>query len=300
MEATIIDGIADRLYASSPADILFHYTSLSAMQSIVEHRCIWATDVRYFSDAAELMHFVHGLHVAIEQRTEPSQSDVLQQFRSWLSERLPQVAADTGPAHVGHMVFAVSFSAHGNLLSQWRAYCEPAKGVSLGFKPAAIAQTAVEQGFKLGKCIYDHRVQNELVNQVLDGVMSLATELGPNHLRNPSRPFHGAFDTIENALLRIGALFKHPAFRDEVEWRAVSPVPASDIDGNIRYRDGASMLVPYIPFRLATSDSAMPLSDVFIGPTPHTKLAVESVSGYLNSHKISSGVFYCDIPYRTW
>ena len=125
MLVSSIESIANRLYAAPPADLLFHYTSLSALQSILRDRCLWATDLRYFSDAA-VKHLMNALHAGIQKRIqEGGATEALQQFREWLSERLPQ----------GDMVFAASFSAQGDLLSQWRAYCPPGKGVSLCFKP---------------------------------------------------------------------------------------------------------------------------------------------------------------------
>ena len=289
MQATTIERIANELYAESPADILFHYTSLGAMCSIVDGQCIWATDVRYFSDASELTYLM-ALHRGIDQRTERAHSEILGQFHRWLSERLPQ----------GNMVFAVSFSVQGNLLSQWRAYCQSGRGVSLGFRPAAIAQAATEQAFALCKCLYDQKEQDELVSRVLDAVVSLGSDVGLDNKRHPTESYFGVFEGIENSLLRIGAVFKHPAFREEVEWRAVSPVFTSHVGTGIRWREGLSMLVPYIHFRLAATTSAIPLGDVFVGPTPHIDSAMDSISRYLSSHHISPGVFNCGIPYRTW
>lgn len=290
MDSTTIERIAGELYAASPADILFHYTSLSAMQSIVESQSIWATDVRYFSDASELTYLMQALHRGIDERTEHNQSEILRQFHRWLSDRLPQ----------GNMVFAASFSVQGNLLSQWRAYCQPGKGVSLGFRPTAIERAAAEQTFSLGKCLYDQKEQGELVSRVLDAVQSLGEDVGMDSNRHPTQSFFGVFERIENSPLRIGAVFKHPAFSEEVEWRAVSPVFTSYVNAGIRWREGLSMLVPYIHFRLAASAATIPLSDVFVGPTPHFNSAMDSISRYLSSHHISPGVFNCGIPYRTW
>jgi hypothetical protein len=120
--AATIESIAARLYATPPSDILFHYTSIGVLQPILRDRSLWATDIRFFSDAAELKHLMHGLHAAIRTRTPDER---LTQFSNWLADRLPH----------GNMIFAVSFSTQGDLLSQWRAYSPAAKGISLGFDP---------------------------------------------------------------------------------------------------------------------------------------------------------------------
>ena len=282
-----VETIANDLYAPSPDDLLFHYTSLGAMQSILRERSVWATDIRFFSDAAELMHLMHALHHGIRSRNG---NIVLQQFRDWLSVRLPS----------GNMVFAVSFSAQGNLLSQWRAYCPPAKGVSLGFDPAEIVRLASEQSFSVGRCLYDRKEQEALVNEILDSVLSLAVAMGQDTKRHPTQSYHSVFETVETPLLRIGALIKHPAFREEFEWRAVSPVLTDFVNSGIRYREGTSTLVPYLDFHLADSTSAVRLSSVFVGPTPHVNLAIDAISRCLSGHGTSLGVFSSGIPYRTW
>jgi hypothetical protein len=287
MPTPAVENIAKRLYAASPADILFHYTSLGAMQSILKHRSIWATDIRFFSDAAELRHLMNSLHDGIRKRSE---NEVLSQFRDWLADRLPH----------GNMVFAVSFSAQGDLLSQWRAYSPPAKGVSLGFNPEAIVHVASEQSFSVGRCLYDRKEQDQIVGEVLDSVEPLAVGHGEDAHRHPTQSYHTAFETIETPLLRIGALFKHPAFREEAEWRAVSPVLTDVVHSGIQYREGASTLVPYIEFKLATLSSPLPLSSVIVGPTPHVNLASDAISRCLSGHGASPGVYPSVIPYRTW
>jgi hypothetical protein len=304
MQPARIEHIANRLYAA-PADILFHYTSLRAMQSMLKHRSIWATDIRYFSDAAELRHLMNALHEGIEKRDS---SEVLRQFHDWLSERLPRrssatnVATPSGGAvsPEGGMVFAVSFSAQGDLLSQWRAYSPPGKGVSLGFDPAVVARLAAEQSFSVGRCLYDRKKQEDLVNEILDALTSLAVEMGEDPKREATQSYYGVFQAIETPLLRIGALFKHPAFREEVELRAVSPVLTNVVDAGIRYREGSSTLVPYLEFQLESSSSPMPLTNVFVGPTPHVTLASDAIHRCARSHGTAPDVLSSIIPYRTW
>lgn len=113
---------------------MYHYTSLKALTEIVASGCLYATDIRFFSDAAEMKHTADILRIYIAQRIESQtpHSKLLSQLREWVSERL------TG----GHMQLVVSFTANGNLLSQWRSYCPHGKGVSIGFRPEVVFQIA--------------------------------------------------------------------------------------------------------------------------------------------------------------
>ena len=101
--------------------------------------------------------------------------------------------------------------------------------------------------------------------------------------------------------MRIAAILKHPSFQEEEEWRMVSPV-FSDLDrAPIRFREGTSMLVPYLEFRLATAPGApLELEHLFLGPTPNISISMNSLELCLARHGIRprSGISYCQIPYR--
>jgi Protein of unknown function (DUF2971) len=290
-----IDQIVRELYAQRPTTVLYHYTSLGALQEIVESRQLHATDVHFFNDAAEFKHTVHLLQLAMAQ--SPGKEGVTtrlhEQFKNWLRNRLT----------MGHTVFVSCFTANGNLLSQWRSYCDRVKGISLGFLPEYLSRSAVNQSFHLAGCIYDAVRQTQIAAAVLHAVEELAADMGESRDLHPSNSFHTVFEAVEGHLLRIAALLKYPAFEEEEEWRAVSPTVTNYVETPIEYREGHSTLVPYVRFSLPTNpNEALELQHVFVGPTPHINNAVTSVSNYLSKAHASPrvGVTYCGIPYTTW
>lgn len=290
MAADPIAEIVKRLYRATPPGVhLFHYTSISSMCSIVRGRCLRATDIRYVSDAAELHHLMRALRYGAVNKVGLGQDEVIKQFTGWISDRLP----------AGNMLFAASFSAQGNLLSQWRAYTPKGTGVSLGFSSNDLLNTARRQSFMVGRCIYDHAEQTQLASEIIDAVIEVATRIGPSSSAHPTEAYYPAFQTVENSLLQVGALFKHGAFREEEEWRAVSPVLTSYVNASIEYREGPSMLVPYVTFRFS-SEHPIPIGEVFVGPTPHENLAMRSVGQFFASEGASPHMVNSSIPYRTW
>jgi hypothetical protein len=50
-------------------------------------------------------------------------------------------------------------------------------------------------------------------------------------------------------------LFKDQAFREEDEWRLVSPVISNYLTAPIKFREGRSLLTPYINFDLPAGDN---------------------------------------------
>lgn len=294
----MIHDITQKLFADIPQETLYHYTSFRGLLGIVESRVLWASDVRYMNDSAEMKHSVDLVRDDVTRRLAEGHHHpkLLNQFLEWITYRITN----------GHMLFGASFRSNGNLLSQWRSYSAPGKGVSIGFDPDDILLRARDQSFQIGKCIYDSTVQRRLIEQIVDAVVDLADARGEGDDSaegQPSRSYHPAFERVESDLLRIAALLKHPSFQEEEEWRIVSPVITDYVRSPVLFREGASMLVPYFEFKL-TSGSGEPISleHLFLGPTLNINLSMDSLKLYLAKQGINPrrGISYCQIPYRQW
>lgn len=285
-------------YGEYPTAPLYHYTSLAGLMGIVNNKYLFATDIRFFNDAAEMAHTAHLIGNEIAQRIGRPGAKVrlLEQLRAWVAHRLRN----------GNMQFVVSFTTNGNILSQWRGYCPKGQGVSIGFHQNVLRSCAVNQGFSLGRCRYDLREQTQITKGIVDAIEALAEQRGENldpSERHPLNSFHDVFEEIEEDLLRIAALLKHPAFQEEQEWRAISPITSNFVQAPILYREGRSMLQPYMPFELpAGKDEGLQLEHVFLGPTPNPDLSMASLSQFLSKSNANPrrGITYCQMPYRDW
>jgi Protein of unknown function (DUF2971) len=288
--------IAHDLYAEQPAESLYHYTSIRGLLGIVPSGVLRATDVHYLSDAAEMRRTASLLRGAAAgvSAGDDFVTRLHGQFFRWLDNRLNEL---------GHALFVGCFTANGNLLSQWRSYCDAGKGVSLGFASNALIKSAADQSWLIGKCIYDESEQNRLAATILSAVEAQARQEFPpsQHLTfNATQQF---FVRIEDDLLRIAVLLKHTAFSEEQEWRIVSPITPDYMAAPIEFREGQSMLTPYMNFRLpSTTDKPVDLEHIWVGPTPHVMNSVVAVNNYLAKQHANPrcGVGYCGIPYRTW
>lgn len=291
----MIKNLSNDLYAERPSGTLYHYTSLSGLEGILNTSSLWASDIRYLNDAAEMQHTAEVIRIEIAKRLESGSGNptLLSQFKEWIFDRLEN----------GHMLFVASFTANGNILSQWRGYCQHGKGVSLGVDSGFILDCATRQSFQIGKCIYDYDRQMQLASQIIASIERLAEQVGEadKSRRHPSQSFHDIFEAVESDILRIASLLKHPSFKEEDEWRVVSPVLTNYITSPICYREGHSMLVPYLEFKLGRKDK-MQFDHIYIGPTPNINLSMSSLSRFLSRKNAapSSGITYCDIPYRQW
>ena len=178
------------------------------------------------------------------------------------------------------------------------------KGVSLGFNPNYILGCAREQSFQIGKCIYDLSDQRRLIKQVVDAVEYLAQEHCKNSdttEKHSSQTYYDVFEKIESDLLRIAAILKHPSFQEEEEWRIVSPALTDYVTSPVLFREGTSMLVPYVEFKLLQEkNKPIALEHIFLGPTPNINISMNSLIMFLAKNGVNpeKGISYCEIPYR--
>lgn len=288
-----MNTIVAPLYELKPNSRLYHYTSLDAIQNIVKEGGLWATDIHYFNDSAELGHTAGLLRSEIRRRLADGIGNraILDQMLQWAGERITN----------GHTLFVTSLTPDGNLLSQWRGYCSYGKGLSLGFSAAHVVRCAAEQSYNLGQCIYDSSRQREIVRAIINIVEALAASEGPAppSKAHPSQSYYPTFSKCEDAILRIAALFKDSAFKEEAEWRAVSPVVSDYVHDDIEYRTGQSTLVPYKLFKLVRAGQAkLELEHLFIGPTPHMGLSMNSLVQFLSRNGLSPNIENGLVPHR--
>ena len=286
----MISTITEALFSEPPQETLYHYTSLSGVLGIIGSRTLWASDIRYMNDSAELRHTADLVANEVAKRINEGHSrpHLLTCFLDWVKHRITN----------GHILFGASFRANGNLLSQWRGYSSVGKGASLGFNPRTVVACAEKQHFRMGRCIYDRVEQQALIAQVIDSVEVLAEAIEDGVER---AIYHQLFEHLESDLLRLAAILKHPSFEEEQEWRLVSPVVSDYRHAGVNFREGRSMLVPYMLFSLVAEDKdAVDLDHVYLGPTPNISLSMNSMKMCLAKHNIrpANGIEYCQIPYR--
>jgi hypothetical protein len=258
---------------------------------IVESGNIWASEVKYLNDADELTHLAEWIRseVAVRSdRCEGTEGEIMGQFQTWSRERLTN----------GHMLFVAAFTENGNLLSQWRGYCPFGKGVSIGFSQAKISAVSQAADFSLGPCIYDSETQSKIVADIVDGVVEEGLRQGPSTAKHPSQCYYHVFEELEPLILRISALVKNRSFKEEKEWRLVSPIHTNFVTAPIKYREGSTMLIPYLEIPLQWGADTVDIEHLYIGPTPTPNLSMTSAGRYLRKHVTCPRISNSMSPFR--
>lgn len=269
-----------------PPARLYHYTGQSGLLGIIGQREIWASHTQYLNDTRE---FRHGTDILVD---ELDRLKGLERDNSALLDQMK--AALPGIERVN--VCVCSFSAEGDVLSQWRAYGSSTAGFSIGFSGQFLRGVAERLQFWLAPVLYEETEQRSFVGRLVEDVLA-----------EDAHRDHRADDTVDRALgsnlvaylSRYAPLLKHGSFAEEREWRIVSrPLPCSH--ERFGYRVGASMLIPY--FRIPLSEELpFAVEEVVVGPTPHPDEAARAVEGLLERHDLHNVVVrVSSAPYRSW
>jgi hypothetical protein len=278
----------------SPHGMLYHYTSQRGLLGIVGDKKIWSTNLRYLNDSTEFSYTIDLTARALNGRPTEVKEFILDILTSHLN------SLETGP------VFISSLSTQRDQLSQWRGYCPYSGGFMIGFDRAELQRLAKEQGFGLAHCIYCLAKQRKIINKEIEYLSQIIHPDDSDESPQPNIEFDEYTHAVNKArltfalnLLLLAPRFKHPSFNQEDEWRLVSD-PTDRIPRKIKFREGKSIIVPYIEFSLSNKMSGMPIKEIMVGPTPHPDLSLNSVGELLTNKGISCHISKSDVPFRAW
>jgi hypothetical protein len=279
------------ILSRQPPAVLYHYTTQGGLLGIVGTQEIWASHTQYLNDTRE---YRHAIDIVKEELANMEAED-----RAGDEIRL---LADMQKALVGIEdinVCVCSFSANGDLLSQWRAYAERMSGFSIGFSGPFLRTISESLKFWLVPVLYRENDQRHLVRTLLEDVLAENVQKAaiPDPKGKSRRPLGGNLVAYLN---RYAPVLKHRSFEEEQEWRIISrPLPCGL--ERFDYRVGASMLIPY--YRVPLSSTAQPfrIEEVIVGPTPNPQRSIHSVMSLLVKHELlETSVRISEVRYRNW
>lgn len=270
---------------------LYHYTSVDALLGMMKvqdrgrKQELRATHYAYLNDYSEIR---HGLNVIradsarwVDSITFGAEDEDFQlrgkHALKWLRDDFP----------LSYQLFVSCFSERGNLLSQWRAYTRPNKGVSLRFDRQQLESFMASHGFTLNRCEYIPEHQQGANNYHFMSLMvsaakdADATAGRPSAASNPER-YYDVFNTFTHKILRTAVSIKHPAFDEEREWRFVSKdLSSEELNQRVQFREGASSVIPYLAL-CAGNGEQLPLNGIAVGPTPFVQQSIEALKTLLS------------------
>ena len=268
-----------------PPDIVYHYTTAAGFLGIIQSGKLWASDIFYLNDSAEVMYARRAIETFIKRRFPDGDVHIGLQDYKTVRELLLGGPAAWGTAADA---FVACFSADSDSLSQWRGYGAGTNGFALGFDRRLLSTSSQQEGTTdasvampsptLHRVLYSETEQQRKLDTVYDEAVrdkgidftSLPDTLAPDDEANL------LYLTASMAFAAVS--LKSEAFTEEREWRLVTFATRSLPRRNWRFRVTGLGLTPYIELPVLDADSlAGSLREVRVGPTGYSSLAVQVI-----------------------
>jgi hypothetical protein len=289
--------------------MLYHYTSLDGLIGIINGNSVWASHCKYLNDSTE---YIHALNFPISLSNDIyMEDDYLSPFGFSMRKALDEMKHND--------VYVSSFSEKSDLLSQWRGYCPPGRGVCIGFNRDVLENFCLANNLNLNKCIYSETEQlqemKKLINQCkADFPMPTISrndydtfgskDRVDHELKYKEFVMHGdgkkqadaALSNLCHSITNLAPLFKDDGFHEESEWRVTSENPSSKVN----FRAGISHLIPYITLSILDYSKSA-IGEIIIGPNASSDNCANSVSMLLEANGFKGvNVMPSRIPFKSW
>ena len=274
---------------------LYHYTGIGSLLGMSQTGSLWASSISYLNDSKEMIHAYETVENVLRARLVFGERNeeyrFLEQFQAWVNSL----------KDVTHTMFIFSLSEERSLLSQWRSYTPHGKGISLEFSPERINAIANRSNLKVARCLYEREEQEEAISSLIEKLIFSFRQGQPfMDLRGkaPDQCYYDFIRSYQNDIFQVLAIIKHHAFQEEKEWRLISRTFPNFSDPELRFREGSSMLVPYIEVSLGEERPFF--ESITLGPTQDLELSFSALSMFMSNQNLSNRLRNCGIPYREW
>jgi len=273
---------------------LYHYTGIGSLLGIASKNSLWASSISYMNDSKEIVHACETVETVLRGRLAFGEKNEELKFLEQLLEWTKTCSS------VAYTMFVFSLSEKPNLLSQWRSYTPHGKGVSLGFSANKVNEIARISDMKIARCIYEKAEQEEIIGVLIEKLLVNFRQQLPTidiTKQHPTECYYEFIRQYTSDIFQVLAILKHSAFREECEWRLISTNIPKFRDTRLKFREGASMLIPYIELPLGSKPY---FNQIILGPSQHQNLNMSGLSMFMSNQGISPQLTNCDIPYREW
>ena len=266
--------------------ILYHYTSAPGLIGIIQTHEIWATNIHFLNDAQEFQFAINRFQRPLREELETRKLGHL--YNPSMDE-------------IGRLkrfnVCVFSLSEEGDLLSQWRSYCQPGHGYAIAFDAERLQATADAHGFELCQCLYEETAQTDALRAIVSATLDACSDTLRADPHSESA-IHEYLSQIMSRFVEVAPLIKHPSFAEEREWRLVSG-PKSFEDRTWGFRPGKTVIIPYYRLSLGNKETS-PITTIGVGPTPDSELAFHALAQLTRLAGLHTSVSRSVIPFRPW
>jgi len=127
-------------------NMMWHYTDINALYSMLSNKSVWMTDIRYLNDTSEYFEGVSEFKAIIPELLENNLFGKVKNPKKAIDALIELLLNNSGFDLSINQIFTFSFSQSEDQLSQWRAYGKYAIEFDTKY---------IEESFgKIHRCIY--------------------------------------------------------------------------------------------------------------------------------------------------
>jgi hypothetical protein len=298
-----------RFSKKTSARTAYHYTDNIGLASILKTGNLWLTEIQHLNDPDELNYGQTHIDKKILAHLSEFQHSILKVLKNRINHKQLFVS------------YSGSFSFAKDHLNQWTRYAQNGRGFALGFDSFWLEDATSDFAFRIRKnneenivipnafsVIYDAKKIDKKLEVFFECLRSIGETFLKNlpnstdiELEKYSEYFtKKIFSLYRKTALTFYSALKHPAYRDEKEFRLLLHT-ALFSEELIKLRPRGYEFVPYLELNWKEG-YAKALKEVLIGPSADkekSKIFVETClakSGIQHKVKIS----YSKIPYRSF
>jgi hypothetical protein len=272
---------------------VWHYTSAGGLMGILARGEMFFTHVACLNDHLEQRYFGDLIHQGVKalmiNNADPALASML--------KYADRVLADRDFSATWH--FAACFSEVTDDLGQWRGYGNGECGYAIGFDVQALSASmqANRPGAIFIPMNYEKTRQQLIVDDVLRYAQAwiLSKAASARDLEELAKEFLEAF---AYELDIFATIMKHSAFAGEKEWRIATALGPGET-GMLEFHQKRTLLARYLPIKLTSATGRLPITRIFVGPSPAQRVSQVSVGDLLIKHgytgvKVERSI----VPYR--
>lgn len=258
-------------------NIIYHYCGMDSFFGIIANKNIRLSNAYKTNDSAELewIFSIMENSMAGVFKTE-FVSTLRKSYRGWLENHFrPHIAC---------------FSKEGDLLSQWRAYANNGKGISIGFNRKYFESIKMldNKEFEIFDVVYRCKEQEKLLK-------NLFSTIGTDNLKLLEDFYINNRDNncveeimFVDALLKYGTIFKNETFDEEKEVRLIHGFDEIAAESDMfEYRVTQDDLISFVEIPIDVKNCYPLIKEVILGP--NCKVNSKSLGHFLEQ-KLSTEI----------
>ncbi|MDO3680303.1 hypothetical protein [Paenibacillus ehimensis] len=274
----------------NPNQLIYHYTTMTTLQSILHNKELWLSKADYMNDFTELQYFGTFMKKLIDEgRIKASQEikdfvlAILNEF--FVNERMANE----------NSLFVLSLSQNPDSLALWYNYATN-EGCNIGINTDTLSdllmsRTSSGLGQWTGKVIYEPAIQMQICKYIVQCIHDLV-QTDKVDIINSHR-------TISSIFLAAACFIKDPVFKLEEEFRMVIFTTEAIEKLAVKFRVARGSFIPYITFPIVTDDDKLIIDQITIGPRISIDTAEKGLEYYKKINNLTNiKIVKSDAPLR--